>query len=80
MPVQFVRGDHHRQGIGRKLVECFERECLRQGSTAIKVQATLYAVPFYRKMGYKRTTGVRSMRIFEGTRFPYQPMRKDLRQ
>jgi GNAT superfamily N-acetyltransferase len=76
----FVRKDHHRRGIGRQLVERFERECLRQGSTVIKVQATLYAVPFYQEMGYKRTTGVRSMRIFEGTRFPYQPMKKVLRQ
>jgi GNAT superfamily N-acetyltransferase len=74
----FVRKDHHRRGIGRQLVERFERECLRHGSTAIKVQATLYAVPFYQRMGYKRTTGVRSMRIFEGTRFPYQPMKKIL--
>ncbi len=24
----FVRGDHHRQGIGRRLVECFEAEKL----------------------------------------------------
>jgi putative acetyltransferase len=74
----FVRADHQRQGIGRRLVECFERQCRRRGSTAIVVQATLYAVPFYIKVGYKRTTGVRSMRIFEGTRFPYQPMKKVL--
>jgi GNAT superfamily N-acetyltransferase len=76
----FVRGDRHRQGIGRRLVECFERQCRRAKSTRIKVQATLYAVPFYQKMGYKRTTGVRSMRIFEGTRFPYQPMKKVLQE
>jgi GNAT superfamily N-acetyltransferase len=75
----FVRADHHRQGIGRRLVGCYERQCRRQGSTAIKVQATLYAVPFYLAMGYVRSTGVRSMKIFEGTRFPYQPMKKVLR-
>jgi GNAT superfamily N-acetyltransferase len=74
----FVRADRHRQGIGRRLVECYERQCRRRGSAQIKVQATLYAVPFYQKLGYKRTTGVRSMRIFEGTRFPYQPMKKVL--
>ena len=74
----FVRKDHHRQGIGRRLVERFERECRRQEATVIKVQATLHAVPFYHKMGYKRTTGVRMARIFEGTRFPYQPMKKIL--
>ena len=74
----FVRADHHRQGIGRRLVERFEHECRRAGSPAIKVQATLYAVPFYAKMGYLRSTGVRQMRIFEGARFPYQPMKKVL--
>lgn len=74
----FVRKDHHRQGIGRALVTHFERECLRREAAAIKVQATLFAVPFYQSVGYKKTTGVRSCRIFEGTRFPYQPMKKVL--
>ncbi len=74
----FVRKDHHRRGIGRALVAHFERECRRREATAIKVQATLFAVPFYQSVGYKKTTGVRSCRIFEGTRFPYQPMKKVL--
>jgi len=74
----FVRGDRHRQGIGQGLVERFEQACVRQGATVIRVQATLYAVPFYLKMGYKRSTGVRSMRIFGGAGFRYQPMKKVL--
>jgi GNAT superfamily N-acetyltransferase len=74
----FVRKDHHRQGIGRALVAHFERECRRREAIAIKVQATLFAIPFYQSVGYKKTTGVRSCRIFEGTRFPYQPMQKVL--
>jgi GNAT superfamily N-acetyltransferase len=74
----FVQGDRHRQGIGRRLVERFEQTCLRQGTTAIRVQATLYAVAFYLNMGYKRSTGVRCMRIFGGTGFRYQPMKKVL--
>jgi GNAT superfamily N-acetyltransferase len=75
----FVREDHHRQGVGRRLVERFERECERQASAEIKVQATLYAVPFYLAMGYKRTTGIRRMRSFEGRGLEYQPMKKVLR-
>jgi GNAT superfamily N-acetyltransferase len=75
----FVKGDHHRQGIGRKLVERFERECLRQGATVIRLAATLYAVPFYLAMGYKRSTGVRSGWSFEGSGLKIQPMRKVLR-
>jgi GNAT superfamily N-acetyltransferase len=74
----FVRGDYHRQGIGRRLVQRFERECRRQGVTVIRVAATLYAVPFYRAMGYKRSTGVRRGWSFEGRGLPVQPMRKVL--
>ena len=75
----FVRGDHHRQGVGRRLVERFEQESLRQGVTVIRVAATLYAVPFYLAMGYKRSTGVRTGWSFEGRGLKVQPMRKVLR-
>jgi GNAT superfamily N-acetyltransferase len=74
----FVRRDHHRQGVGRGLVERFEQECLRQGATVIRVAATLYAVPFYLAMGYKRSTGVRIGWSFEGRGLKIQPMRKVL--
>ena len=76
----FVRGDHHRQGIGRRLVERFEQECVYQGVTVIRVAATQYAVPFYLAMGYKRSTGVRKGRSFEGRGLPYQPMKKVLKR
>lgn len=74
----FVRGDYHRRGIGRKLVERFELECQRQGMTVIRVAATLYAVPFYLAMGYRRSTGVRTGRSFEGKGLKIQPMKKVL--
>ena len=72
----FVAGSHHRRGIGSRLVEAFEQECRRKGTTTIRVAATLFAVPFYRRMGYKKTTGVRAMPCFDGTGLPYQPMIK----
>lgn len=75
----FVSGAFHRSGIGRRLVSRFETECLLLGSSKIRVAATLYAVPFYLKMGYKKTTGVRTTRSFEGRGLPYQPMKKNLR-
>ncbi len=75
----FVRGTFHRQGIGRKLVEKFEQECVQQGSTVIRLMSTLYAVPFYQTIGYKKSTGVRQMRSFEGEGFAYQPMKKVLK-
>ena len=74
----FVRGDHHRQGIGRRLVERFEQECRRRGSRAVKLQATPFAVPFYITMSYKRSTGMRFCTLFDGGRFEYQPMKKVL--
>ncbi len=74
----FVRGEHHRRGIGRRLVARFEQACAKQGGGAIKVAATLYAVPFYLEMGYKRTTGVRAYHAFGASGLEYQPMKKVL--
>jgi len=75
----FVRKDFHHQGIGRKLVEYFEKEMLAQHVSVIRVAATLYAVPFYAKMGYKKSTGVRKSWSFDGYGLPYQPMKKMLK-
>jgi GNAT superfamily N-acetyltransferase len=74
----FVRGDRHRRGIGRRLVERFERASREQGVQVVRVAATLYGVPFYLAMGYKRSTGIRLGWSFEGRGLPYQPMRKIL--
>jgi len=74
----FVRGDHHRQGIGRMLVQRFEQEVAEEGTTVVRVAATLYAAPFYLAMGYKRSTGVRNGWSFQGHGLPVQPMRKVL--
>lgn len=74
----FVRGDHHRRGIGRQLVAEFEEESSRRGDAVIRLASTLYAVPFYTAVGYRRTTGVRTGRSFDGTGLPFQPMKKEL--
>ena len=74
----FVGGDHHRQGIGRRLVERFEQEYLGRGVTIFKLAATLYAVPFYLSVGYVRSTGVRTASSFGEPGLPYQPMKKVL--
>ena len=76
----FVSGSHHRQGIGRKLVECFEQEYILRGVTVFKVLATLQAIPFYLEMGYRKSTGVRSIHSFEGQGLPSQPMKKVLKR
>ena len=74
----FVLGELQRSGVGRILVNRFEEEVRRKHGTVLHVAATLNAVPFYKAMGYRRSTGVRSMRVFDGAGFAYQPMRKVL--
>ena len=67
-----------RLGIGRQLVAQFEEECRQQEVTVIRVAATLYAIPFYAALGYRKTTGVRNGWSFEGRGLRYQPMKKVL--
>ncbi len=74
----YVHGDHQWHGIGRRLVERFEQDCQWEGIRRVRLLSTLYAVPFYLKLGYKRSTGVRSGFSFEGRGLVYQPMKKDL--
>jgi GNAT superfamily N-acetyltransferase len=69
----FVRERHHGNGIGRKLVARFEAECRRIGGTRYRIVASLHAVPFYERMGCRKTTGVRTLHGL-----PVQPMRKVL--
>jgi len=74
----FVAASHHGQGIGRALVAHFEQACLAQGAEAITLASSLYAVGFYARLGYKKSTGVRSGPCFDGEGFRYQPMKKVL--
>ncbi len=69
----FVLGKKHNRGIGAKLVMKLEEDAKKQGSRIIKIKASLYATPFYQKMGYKKTTGIRN---FSGLKI--QPMVKKL--
>jgi GNAT superfamily N-acetyltransferase len=74
----FVRADHHHQGIGRRLVEHCEQWCASRGSVDIRLASTLYAVPFYTLLGYRKSTGVRNGWSFDGEGLRYQPMKKEL--
>lgn len=75
----FVSEAFHRKGIGRQLCECFEAECRNLGATQITLAASLYAVPFYQRLGYKKSTGIRRANSFDGPDFRYQPMKKVLK-
>ena len=72
----FVHKDYHRRGIGQRLVEKFERESLNQGVGLIEVAAKLYAVPFYKKMGYEESGEIKTSWSFDGYGLPHQPMKK----
>ncbi len=69
----FVHQRYHGKGIGRKLVLRYQAQCLRHGAISITVHSSLYAVGFYTKMGYKKTTGVRNLKGLK-----VQPMKKVL--
>jgi len=69
----FVDGSQHKKGIGKTLVEKFEKEAKNLGSNEIKIKASLYATPFYQKIGYIKTTGIRNFHNLK-----IQPMRKIL--
>lgn len=69
----FVKGSTHKKGVGRKLIEKYERAAIKKGSTKLKLNASMYAVPFYEKMGYKKSTGVR-----QRSGLQVQPMKKEL--
>jgi predicted N-acetyltransferase YhbS len=74
----FVDPVYHRQGIGSALVEKFEKQGQEKGGEIIRVASTLYAIPFYLEMGYKKSTGVRRGWSFQGQGIPIQPMKKVL--
>lgn len=74
----FVHGGYHRRGIGRRLVEHFEQDCVRLEYRVVRLAATLYAVPFYQAMGYRKSSGIRNGWSFDGFGLKYQPMKKIL--
>jgi GNAT superfamily N-acetyltransferase len=50
----FVDGEYHKRGVARRLIVKFEKVAKDIGSKSIKINSSLYAIPFYEKMGYKK--------------------------
>ena len=71
----YVKGIEHRKGIGTILLNQFEKLAKIKGEKIIKIRSSLYAIPFYRKRGYKKTTGIRCFH-----RLRFQPMAKLFRE
>ena len=56
----FVNAKYHHNGVGRKLVQRYEKECKKYGYDTVVLRSQIYAVPFYQACGYKKTTGIRN--------------------
>ena len=69
----FVHKNFHKQGIGKKLVHRYERECKKYGYRKIVLRSQIYAVPFYQACGFKKTMGIRNK-----YGLIIQPMKKQL--
>lgn len=69
----FVHENFHKQGIGKRLIHRYERECMKRGYQKIVLRSQIYAVPFYQACGYNKTTGIRNK-----YGLIIQPMKKQL--
>ena len=69
----FVNEKYHKNGIGIRLIQRYEKECKKLGHREIVLRSQIYAVPFYHACGYKKTTGIRNK---DG--LLVQPMKKKL--
>jgi GNAT superfamily N-acetyltransferase len=67
----YINGQYHHQGIGGQLISIFEKEAQKRGGKIIKIRSSIFAVPFYQKQGYKKTTGTRKIKDLV-----FQPMQK----
>jgi putative acetyltransferase len=51
----FVAGDHSGQQIGARLLDCALAAIAAGGASHARLEATLTAVPFYERQGFRRT-------------------------
>jgi ribosomal protein S18 acetylase RimI-like enzyme len=50
----FISGKYHRKGIATKLYQKFESKAIKLKGKKITINSSIYAVPFYSKMGFKK--------------------------
>ena len=51
----FVDERYHRQGIARELLKNLQNDCTRGDSVVMSVNASPYAIPFYKRLGFIET-------------------------
>jgi GNAT superfamily N-acetyltransferase len=69
----FVDRRYHRNGVGTGLMEMAENQ-FRKEADVVKLSSSIYALEFYQRIGYAKTTGLRSKKGIV-----YYPMKKNLR-
>lgn len=57
----FTKVNNHKQGIGRQLFEAIYQDDFFIRSHRIEIPSSLYAVGFYKKMGFSYKNGVRNI-------------------
>ena len=70
----FILGKFHNKGIGKKLVNLLEKESIKNRRKEIKVDSSIYAISFYQKLGFKKTTRIKRNKFD----LKVQPMKKIL--
>jgi len=70
----FVEGKFQGKGIAKKLMNTFEKEAKKKKSKGIKIKSSIYAIQFYQKIGYKKSTGIKKLKGLN-----FQPMIKKLK-
>ena len=70
----FVDKQHQSVGVGKKLVAKLESLYRRRGIKVMTVWSSTYAIPFYEKIGYKKSGGL----VRRKNGMVYQPMKKSL--
>jgi len=63
----FVNPDHHKQGIGAKLVKYLEGKLKEKGHNSVFLRSSKYAVGFYKKLGFKEAEKINSPDVGEVT-------------
>ncbi|HLD81238.1 MAG TPA: GNAT family N-acetyltransferase [archaeon] len=53
----FVKVSQHGKGIGKKLMEKVEGKAEKKGVKKVFLYSSIYAVPFYEKLGYGKASG-----------------------
>lgn len=68
----FVDNNYHRKGIGTELMKIIENK-FKKEIDLVKLYSSIFALDFYQKIGYRKTTGLRSK-----NGIVYCPMKKNL--